>query len=365
MYARGKVLVKDLESNWYQRDEKPSLWLRVLAWVYQKVSRLITKRRQASAYCPELPTIVVGNLTVGGTGKSPVVQALVTEFKRHGLRPCILSRGYQSQAAKLPQTQQVQATDLATRVGDEPLMLHQATGVPVWVNPKRVLSAQQAVASKDFDVLILDDGLQHWALKGHFNLCVVDGAKGFGNRYLLPAGPLREPLERLQSFDAILINGAESAIVKECAVSKELKDNPKGLPVYEFHLEPLCLRDSHNGQRHSVQYLRGKRVQVMVGIGNPERFIATLHQLGMRTERIFKGQDHQAYSQADIDQLDPDLPIVTTAKDWVKLKVFDRAMFVLDVEAKLPDALVQQVMNKVMLGVNASPVWKEVESSHE
>lgn len=327
----------NLEQRWYQTDVKPAGWLRCLAWLYGKISTRMAQKKQLRAYQPALPTIVVGNLSVGGTGKSPVVQALVKSLQTMGYKPCVLTRGYKSEAAIRKKPHWVKSTDSAQYVGDEPLMLHLTTGVDVLVSPDRVSAAKEAEKLEKFDLLILDDGLQHWPIKGHYSICVVDGARGFGNGYLLPAGPLRESLDRLQKIDHVLINGPENAIQ---SLPQRLGSS---LSKSHFLLEPVCFRETATGLQHSVQYFHGKHVQVMVGIGNPDRFTGTLHQLGIQTDQVFTFPDHHTYCQDDLLKLDPNLPVVTTSKDWVKLKAFSTPMFVLEVEATLSLELISSL----------------------
>lgn len=346
----------DWMSLWYQKQQTPPLGLRCAAGVYQFFSQWHAQRLQKQAYHPQLLTIVVGNLTLGGTGKSPVVQTLVRACQQQGLTPCVLSRGYKAavfrhgKTALLPRkrcTVKVKATDCAHQVGDEPLMLHLATGASVWINPDRVQAAKEAERSGDFDLLILDDGLQHWSIRGHVQLCVVDAVLGFGNGYLLPAGPLREPLARLNSLDALLINGPKANIL-DMPITQNMADafaaNTDNFPQYAFSLTPQKIRHSASGQCYPVDYFRGKPVQAMVGIGHPERFLSTLESLGMKVTSVFKGKDHHSYTRSDLNALDSKLPILTTAKDWVKLKALTDSpnLYIVEVTAQLPQTFWEQ-----------------------
>lgn len=337
----------DLMSLWYQKQRTPPLGLRCVAGLYQYFSQWHAQRLRKCAYQPQLLTIVVGNLTLGGTGKSPVVQALVHACQQQGLNPCVLTRGYKAALAKKGCTLKVKASDCADQVGDEPLMLHLATGASVWINPDRVQAAKEAESTGEFDVLILDDGLQHWPIRGHIQLCVVDGVLGFGNGYLLPAGPLRESLARLHLLDAVLVNGPDANafdMTNTLDMTHALDANKVAIPQYSFSLKPLEIRHSTSGQCYSVDCFRGKTVQAMVGIGHPERFLGTLECLGMTVVSVFRGKDHHSYTQKDLDALDSRLPIVTTAKDWVKLKALADApnLYVLEVAAQLPQAFWEQ-----------------------
>ena len=309
--------------RWLQAAYRGAPWLallRPLAALY----RLAMARRAAAyrdgrrpVWNAEVPVIVVGNLTLGGTGKSPLVAWLGRWLSEQGWRPGIVSRGYGGKAADYP-LRVLDDTPVA-HCGDEPRMLARQTGLPVVVDPDRPRGARM-LCELGCDILISDDGLQHLALGRDIELVVVDGARGFGNRHCLPAGPLREPLTRLARVDALLING-EPAFTP-----------PEG--AWGFRLVPRRWRSLADGSAHGLAPppFSGP-VHAVAGIGNPGRFFATLESLGLE---VFGHPfaDHHRFSGADLDFGDG-RPVVMTAKDAEKCRAFAAAnRWVLEVEAE-------------------------------
>ena len=290
--------MKRPEEIWYGRS--PVVWLllpfagvfRVLVgircWAYRagwlRVHRL------------SVPVIVVGNLTTGGTGKTPVTAWLVEICRGAGFRPGIVSRGYGGKPSSEPRL--VSPVDDAVEVGDEPLLLRRQTGVPVCVDVDRVAAAQRLVA-EGVNLIIADDGLQHYRLHRDLEIAVLDGERRLGNGFLLPAGPLREPAGRLQHVDLILVNGG-SARPGEFAVQSRISG----------------LRSLDGSAQCSLDALRGQRVRAVAGIGNPARFHAQLAAAGLRVQMI-PVPDH---GRVDLGALSREsaVPIVMTEKDAVK-----------------------------------------------
>ena len=201
-----------LLNAWYNGHPALKL-LRPLECLYRRV---VTGKRQrflageGAIYQPPVPLIVVGNITVGGTGKTPLILWLVEHCQRLGLRVGVVSRGYGAKPAQLPW--RVSAEDCAAVAGDEPLLIVQRCGVPLMIDPDRGRAVQALLAAEPLDLILSDDGLQHYRLARDLELVLIDAARGLGNRRCLPAGPLREPAERLQSVDAVLYNGAVDAV---------------------------------------------------------------------------------------------------------------------------------------------------------
>lgn len=289
-----------LINAWYQKNP----WLnalRPLAWVFRGVVRvrrwLWQRRGQRSQFA--VPVIVVGNLTVGGSGKTPLVLALLEWLKAQGQQPGVVSRGYGGQGAEYPCL--VDATSLASKVGDEPLLIARRSGCPVVVDPNRVRAVQTLLSNTDCTVVISDDGLQHYALHRDVEIVVVDGQRRFGNELCLPAGPLREPLSRLKQVDAVVVNG--------------------GAPLpgeWLMQLQPsatLC-RVAHSEHTQPVAALAGQVVHAVAGIGNPERFFAQLRAAGC-TVITHAFPDHHRYTAQDLAFAD-DYSVVMTEKDAVK-----------------------------------------------
>ena len=268
-----------------------------------------------------VPVVVVGNLVVGGTGKTPLVLWLADALRARGARPAIVSRGHGG-ANERPC--EVAIGGDAVRFGDEPLLLAERSGVPVWIGRDRVQAARAAIAAHpDRDLVICDDGLQHYALARDFEIAVED-ERGYGNGLLLPAGPLREPPSR--QVDATVVNGA-----------------PARSGAFAMRLEPAGFRGVRDPQRTAAaDALRGRRLHAVAGIGNPARFFATLASLGLAfTPHAFP--DHHAFAPADLDFPDCDA-VLMTEKDAVKCRAFSRDdLYALRVEARVDERLADLV----------------------
>lgn len=276
-----------------------------------------------------VPIVVVGNITAGGSGKTPLVLWLARFLKERGLTPGILSRGYGG-AASGPQ--QVTGESDPARVGDEPVLLAAKSGCPVWVGKDRVAAARALVAADpDCDVLISDDGLQHYRLGRNLEIAVVDGERGFGNGLPLPSGPLREPVSRLRTADAIVVNGGKAA----------LRDELGGLAMT---LEGASFHNLLNPEfKAGPEQFRDRAVHAIAGIGHPQRFFSHLAKLGLAfTAHAFP--DHHAFTARDLD-LPGAEAILMTEKDGVKCASFaNEKHWVLAVEAKVDPALGEWVV---------------------
>lgn len=268
-----------------------------------------------------VPVIVVGNITLGGTGKSPLVAWLGRWLVAQGWSPGIVSRGYGGKASHYPLF--VTASTNAFDSGDEPIMLAQQTGLPVVADPNRVRGAQ-ALIGAGCDIILSDDGLQHLALGRDVELVVIDGARGLGNGHCLPAGPLRESVSRLQRVDAVIVNGRLQHAL------------PIASNVTTMQLTPLCWRRLADGARFPLTPLPFQPpVHAVAGIGHPERFFRTLKTLGVEGE-WHPLADHQHYSADALTFAEP-RPVIMTAKDAVKCyAIAPDDSWVLDVEATLP-----------------------------
>jgi len=295
--------MKRLDHYWYAR----SPWLILLTPLSLLYRVVVWLRRNAyrsgilSSYRLARPVIVVGNVTAGGTGKTPLVAWLAGYLQRKGLRPGIVARGYGGKASSWPQ--QVRADSDPGIVGDEAVMLAGMTGCPMAVAPDRVAAARELLDHSDCDVIISDDGLQHYALQRDLEIAVIDGVRRFGTGFLLPAGPLREPLRRLREVDLVVVNGlaggGEYSMRMLTGQARRLRD-PE---------QPRALAD-----------FRGQSVHAVAGIGNPTRFFQALQQHGMRVEgHAFP--DHHRYQPEDI-RFGDGRPVFMTEKDAVKCHQF-------------------------------------------
>lgn len=313
-----------LNAYWYeQRYGFLSIVLSPLeylyAWGFKRQRRKIA--RSQGAYRASIPVVIVGNISVGGTGKTPCVVALVTYLKGNGFRPGIVSRGYRSKAPQFPYL--VQATDSAEIAGDEPLILAKKTGVPVVIDPNRP-AAVKRIESLGCDVVISDDGLQHYALQRDVEIIVLDGQRGLGNGRCLPAGPLREPKERLMSANFIVANGESSGI------------NPI-IPTEKMSLIPVAWRNLADQCSYPIGAEHKPAlgvVHAVAGIGNPKRFFSLLESMNYHVIPHVLA-DHET---PDIDSLglSPDDTIIMTEKDAVKLQRIPRQpCWCLEIEAQL------------------------------
>lgn len=292
-----------LQEIWYGR-RTPSLVLRALSVLFASISGL-RRRLYATGLLPRVrlpvPVIVVGNITTGGTGKTPLTIALVEALRECGFKPGVVSRGYGG-SAREPVL--LDANTLPELAGDEACLIHRATSAPVAVGRNRGAAARLLLGKGDVDVIVADDGLQHYRLHRDVEICVIDGERRFGNGCLLPAGPLREPLTRLASVDFRVCNGGQPQagevpmrLVGDAAAS--LSDPAHKRPLRDF---------------------AGRRVHAVAGIGNPQRFFAQLRAAGIDiVEHAFA--DHHAFTVADLVFGD-DALVLMTEKDAVKCAAF-------------------------------------------
>ncbi len=298
-----KSLSRWLLDVWY-KDPFIGTWLMPLGFLFADIVKFrkflyqigIKKRHKLA-----VPVIVVGNITVGGTGKTPLVIYLAQLLKTAGYKPGIISRGYGGQTKHYPQA--VSELSKAEIVGDEALLIAKHTACPVVVGPFRVDAGKLLLGQSDCDVILSDDGLQHYALQRDIEIAVVDGERRFGNGYCLPAGPLREPIDRLQTVDFVVVNGQATEpnefsmqIIGDTAIN--LRTNQKK-PLHEF---------------------AGVDCHALAGIGNPDRFFNLLAATKINSvNHAFP--DHYQYQPKDIEFSD-NKPVLMTEKDAVKCTAF-------------------------------------------
>lgn len=309
-----------LNRIWYDGAAGQAV-LAPLSWVY---GRIVAGRREAfvsgtrAAVSVGCPVVVVGNLSVGGTGKTPVVAWLATQLTMLGRKVGIASRGYGSAGSS---TQQVDASKNWRTFGDEPVLLQRHTGVPVVVGADRVAAAQRLV-ELGADVIISDDGLQHLRLARDFELVVIDGARGLGNGRLLPAGPLRELPTRVHGVDAVVINGEPRAGLLD-TLARLGAPAPLLMHLVPATIKPVCAAAGGAGAAlfgRRLQDLRGLRAHAVAGIGNPGRFFQLLRSFGLQiTPHGFA--DHHVFTARDLE-LPGAWPILMTEKDAVRCANF-------------------------------------------
>ncbi len=321
--------MKRLDEYWYSRNAV-AVGLTPLSWLFCTLASL---RRGCyrlgifrSVELP-VPVVVVGNITVGGTGKTPLVTWLVRCLREAGFRPGVVSRGYGGRSAHWPRS--VNPGSDPVEVGDEPLLIARRTGCPVVVGPDRVAAARALLEEAQVDVVISDDGLQHYRLGRDVEIAVIDGQRRFGNGKCLPAGPLRECPRRLETVDLVVANGAPGP--GEFGMSLALSD---ALPV------------AGRGAATALSAWRGQQVHAVAGIGYPGRFFKALRAVGIEPiEHPFP--DHHPFTREEIDFGDG-LPVLMTEKDAVKCAglAHERHWFV-PVEARLPAAVGERLLEKL------------------
>lgn len=302
----------------------PGFWQRrgVLSFLLWPLSQITCawaksrrrKRQNSAAMVPaDCPVIVIGNITVGGTGKTPVLIALAQALTLRGKKVGIISRGYGAKIGVEPRD--VAEFPSASLVGDEPWFIHQRLGLPVVVHPDRVRALSQLRARyPEVNVILSDDGLQHDKLARTIELVVIDGVRGLGNQFCLPAGPLREPMSALCAMDFVLVNGA----LPQLPIPTPLKYWPVAFELGEIY-------DLHDEARYTIaefiaQFLpaSNKQATALAAIGNPARFFDALRAVGLKLE-TYPLADHQpvpAPLMAHLGQLSQ--PLLMTEKDAVK-----------------------------------------------
>lgn len=301
-----------------------------LSWVFNAVVR-VRRFLYLKGFLPSqafpVPVVVIGNISLGGTGKTPVVIAVASLLQSQGLKVGIVSRGFGGRPQAKPLA--VNRETLASECGDEPLLIAVKTGCPVVVCTNRVAAVEALLAQHALDVVLSDDGLQHYQLQRACEIALVDVKRGLGNEQLLPAGPLREPASRLSSVDAVLYrDGVETA-------------------PYAFHCAPVCWRSVKDPQQTlPLNAFAGKTVHAVAGIAFPERYFESLKQLGcLIVPHPFA--DHFAFTASDITFNDGK-PVLMTEKDAAKCQAFATDdMWALEIAAILPQSFNTFLLSKV------------------
>lgn len=315
-----------LVAAWYNGSWWPVL-LRPMEFLFRGV--VATRRAlfraglKAVWRCPK-PVVIVGNITVGGTGKTPVVIALVEYLQGRGIKPGVVSRGYGATRGIFPRT--VTGQSNAHDCGDEPLLIHRRTACPCVVAPDRVRAVQHLLDQFDIDIVLCDDGLQHYSLDRDMEIVVMDEQRRVGNGWCLPAGPLREPVSRLQRVDHVLYRGSTDP---QRGVSYRTESLVNLLTGEEISFSPGQL---------------GSSIHALAGIGQPSQFFSGLEQVGFTiTRHVFA--DHYRYTADDFGHL-LGKPIIMTEKDAVKCRDYvDADAWYLKISAQLPEAVKKSVLD--------------------
>ena len=327
---------KRLLGHWYG-SVQPPWYLRMLEPVYRS-AYLRAKKRQLSnsKQCSNgTPLIVVGNITAGGSGKTPLVIRLAELAGKLNLKAGIASTGYGRQGRK---TVLVQADSDTLACGDEPVLLARRTGLPVVVSANR-RDAVARLDSMNLDLIFSDDGLQHADMRADIEICVVDGQRGLGNGHLLPAGPLRESPQRLSNLDHLVSNG-------------DWAGRPEGLQVNLMVLKAVHIKSLDDNIKYTVEEFQekhnGQEIHAYAGIGNPQRFFDMLQTLGIDVVPHPR-RDHHRFSLQEFAQPRSGAVILMTEKDAVKCRALglQKAWYV-PVETKLPEGF-ESILMKQML----------------
>ncbi|WP_047553393.1 tetraacyldisaccharide 4'-kinase [Methylotenera sp. G11] len=327
-------------TDWFQKQWAGFTYWHIvlipLSWLFGMVvglRRYLYKRGCLKNTRLPVPVIVVGNINIGGTGKTPLVIWLAEQMKLRGYRPGVISRGYGGNAL---QVSEVFPDSDALVAGDEAVLIAARTNCPVFVSTDRISAGQHLLkAHPECNIIISDDGLQHYRMQRDVEIVVYDSAKGFGNGALLPAGPLRESQDRLKTVDAIVRNGAEHG------------KNLHGITSIDMR---LVATDFYNLADHQLksaaQAFIGRKIIAVAGIGNPQRFFDQLSDMGLQFENRAYA-DHYIFQAQDFAGVNADA-ILMTEKDAVKCKPFAAANFwVLPVNAQVDNGLMPIVLNKL------------------
>ena len=325
-----------LNNIWYGRNitsyllQLPLLPFSSLFGVVAAARRAFYANGLCKTEGPVVPVVVVGGITVGGSGKTPICIALVKELRARGFNPGVLSRGYKAKGAQFPAQVPLDADPVI--YGDEPCLIRRETGAPVVIDPQRNRGADYLVGL-GVDLIITDDGLQHYALDRDVEICVLDGARMLGNGHLLPAGPLREARWRLKTVDTVVVSGAVAHLGYFPMVLKQSSIVPLNLKSQEV-LQPKS------------------RVIALAGIGNPDRFYKTLEDCGFTVAERVEVGDHDRIDYERLAALASKGPVVMTSKDAIKYQSEAARnnlsnVFVLNVSAHLSKQFYDDVVGKV------------------
>lgn len=328
MFDLKKRVAVKLEQSWYERGVLTQI-LRPVSWLFlciAMIRRFLYRIQLFKTLKLPVPVIVVGNISVGGTGKTPLVIWIANYLKQAGYKPGIISRGYGGKARQWPQ--QVRPDADPYIVGDEAVVISRRTGCPMAVGPDRVADSLALLKYADINVIISDDGLQHYALGRTIELAVIDGVRRFGNGFCLPAGPLRELRSRLEKVDFRVTNGVAA----------------QGEIPMRYHADQAI--NMENAEQKPINEFKSSTVNAIAGIGNPDRFFNFVRANGIRSNtRAFP--DHHLYKAEEIAVPDQEV-LLMTEKDAVKCQRFAKNnWWYVPVEAVLPEDFGVQLINLI------------------
>ncbi|MGX5173899.1 tetraacyldisaccharide 4'-kinase [Aliikangiella sp. IMCC44653] len=302
-------LEKKVTKFWYSQS-----WLSKIFWPLSwpflflvKLKRFAYQQKILKSNKAAKPVIIIGNISIGGTGKTPMIGFLIKKLTSQGLKVGVISRGYQSQVTTQPHL--VNELDDVIKVGDEAYMQYHQYKVPMAIGKNRLDAANLLIKSFDLDVILSDDGMQHYSMGRDVEILMVDGLRLFGNKLVLPFGPLREPVSRLKTVDWIVQTGGDFT-----------PDNYPNNASY-VNLAPVYLVNIKNNQRVELNKLKAQSVIGVCGIGNPKRFESTLRPL-CNALKVHDFPDHHQFKESDFKFLKANDLVVMTQKDAVKCQSF-------------------------------------------
>lgn len=324
-------LAARIEKSWY-REKWWNIWLLPLSALFFAIShlrRLWLTRVKTIEKQSDIPLVVIGNINVGGTGKTPLACFLVNALAERDIKVGIVSRGYGSAAPYYPYL--LEKNEDAAIAGDEPKLLRDRLNCPVVIGSDRN-AAIKLLSQQNIDLILSDDGLQHYKMARDYEIVVLDQARKLGSGWLLPAGPLREGAWRLKQVDAVIYNGSDTS------VSDAL-----------MQVVPTAWVNAKTQERRSLEYFSNKKVHAVVGIGNPQRFFTTLDNLTVNyNSHVFS--DHHAFVESDLNVIDEySEQLVMTEKDWVKCASFaTESMWYLEVSAQLDAQFESKLLSELV-----------------
>lgn len=330
---------------WYRRSLLGYL-LWPLSLLYQCVvlsRRLLYRVGIFKIYRAPVPVVVIGNISVGGTGKTPLLIHLCKLLQAQGLQPGVVSRGYKGRASHYPQLVTLDSNPRES--GDEPCLIARETGCPVVVDPRRARGCEFLLHRHACDVILSDDGLQHLSLGREVEIAVVDAERQAGNGFCLPAGPLRESIDRLKQVDFVIEHGETEAVSSG------------------MQLVPSAFIDAKTGERLPLDYFKNQKIHGVAGIGNPSRFFTSLQNLGCEVIP-HRFADHHDYQESDIASL-LDYPIVMTSKDMIKCAKIKLNMpiYYLEVRVRLNGDFEKIIIQRIIHEI--SRFFNRNQSSHQ
>lgn len=309
--------------------------LSLIFWWISGLRRWLYRKNWLKSYRSPVPVLIVGNISVGGNGKTPVVVWLVEQLQARGIKVGVISRGYGGKNRQYPQV--VSADSDPEQIGDEPVLIAQRTQVPLAISPNRQQSIELLLSQHQLDLIIADDGLQHYALQRDVEWVVIDGERRFGNGFLLPAGSLRELPSRLAEVQAVICNGGKAEVGEQA-----------------MQLAPNIAINLATGQTMTLKELAEKPCVAMAGIGYPPRFFTMLQHLGFTLIGTHSFADHQPYSAESLFALSsPETPLLMTEKDAVKCRAFAQDnWYYIPVSAKFSAEATAGLLNPILEKLN-------------